>query len=330
MPLLQIDATPLGPCLHDAPTPVSSTLRAALDHPGPVIIMTHGFKFAPNHPFACPHRHILSLDPKVQSWKAKSWPRGFGFGAGSPDEGLAVAFGWSGRGSIWHAYDQAKQAGLCLADLIAMIRQEAPGRPVHLVAHSLGARVVLGALPHLDAGAIGRVLLLNGAEFGAAARAALESPAGQTAEVISVTTRENDLFDFLLERLIPASELGDRSLAQALPQRPNTLTLQLDHPETLRALDRSGFPVAQGRARFYCHWSTYLRDGVFEFYNALLRAPENLALARLRTQFPKCPDPRWSRVMQWPSAPVPGFRTWLGASQAGISSRGITSSTVNQ
>ncbi|QFT93490.1 Alpha/beta hydrolase family protein [Roseovarius sp. THAF9] len=330
MPLLQIDATPLGPRLHDAAQPLLSTLRRALVRPGPVIIMTHGFKFEPGHPNACPHTHILSLAPKSGTWKAKSWPRGLGFGAGNRDEGLAIGFGWSARGSIWDAYKQAEQAGFCLADLVSMIRRVAPDRPVHLMAHSMGARVALGALPRLRAGAIGRVLLLNGAEFGTAARAAIESDAGRAAEIISVTTRENDLFDFLMERLISAPEHGDRSLAQALPQRQNTLTVQLDHPDTLPSLERTGFRVAPGRARFYCHWSTYLREGLFDFYRALLREPQHVTLSRLRAQLPDMPDPRWSRVLPWPKPGMATLPFFSRQPQARLSSGGITSSTMNQ
>lgn len=330
MPLLQIDATPLGPRLHGAAQPILPALRQALRRPGPIVLMTHGFKYAPGHPASCPHNHILALDPNIRTWKAKSWPRGLGFGAGDPAEGLAIGFGWSARGTIWNAYKQAEAAGRCLADLIAMIRQIAPDRPIHLVAHSLGARVALGALPRLPAGAVARVLLLNGAEYGAAARAAIESAAGRAAEIISVTTRENDLFDFLLERLISAPEHGDRSLAQALPQRPNTLTVQLDHPDTLPSLERAGFRVAPGRARFYCHWSTYLRDGLFDFYRALLRQPEQTSLTHLRTLLPGMQDPRWSRLLPWPGNWPASFPFLARPPQARLSSGGITSSTMNQ
>ena len=330
MPLLQIDATPLGPCLHGTAQRLLPPLRRALVQPGPVIIMIHGFKFEPGHTNACPHNHILSLDPKHRTWKAKSWPRGLGYGAGDRDEGLAIGFGWSGRGTIWNAYKQAEEAGLCLADLVSMIRQVAPGRQVHLVAHSLGARVALGALPNIPARAIARVLLLNGAEYGAAARAAIESAAGCAAEIINVTTRENDLFDFLLERLISPPEHGDRSLAQSLPQRPNTLTLQLDHPDTLPSLERAGFYVAPGRARFCCHWSAYLREGLFDFYRALLRQPEDHSLARLRALLPDIQDPRWSRVLPWPR-PGMGTIPFLSRQpQPRLFSGGITSSTMNQ
>ncbi len=331
MPLLQIDATPDGPCLHGDAQPILPRLCRALDRPGPVIVMTHGYKYAPGHGRSCPHDHILSLSPATRSWKAKSWPRGLGFGAGDPAEGLAVGFGWSGRGTIWTAYRQAQAAGHCLARLVEMIRQVAPDRPVHLVAHSLGARVALGALAQLDAGAVGRVLLLSGAEFGSTARAALDSPAGRAAEIISVTTRENDLFDFLLERLIAPPAPGDRSLAQALPRRRNTLTVQLDHPDTPAALRQAGFDVAPGRARLYCHWSTYLRDGLFDFYRALLRDPACHGLPRLRALLPDSPDPRWSHLLPRPGAGGPVLRPpWPRGPQTGLSSRGISSSTVNQ
>ena len=40
-----------------------------------------------------------------------------------------------------------------LAELVALLQRLAPGRPVDVLAHSLGARVALAALPHLDASA---------------------------------------------------------------------------------------------------------------------------------------------------------------------------------
>lgn len=335
MPLLQINASPDGPRLHGASTPVLSALRSALRTPGPIIVMTHGYKFTPGHDYACPHAQILALSPRQTSWKVKSWPRGLGFGTGNPKEGVAIAFGWDARGTIWNAYQRAETAGLCLADLIQMVHQISPHRAIHVVTHSLGARVALGTLPHLKPGTIGRMILLNAAEYGAYARAAVDSAAGREAEIINVTTRENDLFDFLLERLIRAPEAGDRSLAQTLPQRPNTLTVQLDHPLTLNGLAAAGFDIAPGRARF-CHWSAYLRPGLLEFYRTLLRTPEALSLAQLRSVLPGAPDPRWSRVLSFSDIRLPGFTGWsLPAGQAApqatlASSGGMTNSTVNQ
>ncbi|MEM9910190.1 MAG: hypothetical protein AAF922_05345, partial [Pseudomonadota bacterium] len=184
-------------------------------------------------------------------------------------------------------------------ELLAILAQLAPDRPVHILAHSLGARVALRALPACNTARLGRIILLNGAEFGETARAALDSPAARAAEVINVTSRENDLFDFLLERFVSPPKTGDRCLSQSLPERPNTLTLQLDHPDTIRALRRAGFCLASESFRV-CHWSAYLRPGVFDLYKAMLRAPASTDLNRLRVLLPNAPEPRWSHMIALP------------------------------
>lgn len=313
MPLLHVNAGPDGPALHDGRScGLQERLVPLLDGDGPVIMMVHGFKFAPGQGANCPHRQILSLRPDNPCWKVLSWPAALGFGSEKPRDGLAIGFGWNARGHIWRAYAEAQQSGHALAQLVTHIRRIAPHRPVHALAHSLGARVVLGALAHLNAGGLSRIILLSGAEFGTAAHAALDSPAGRAAEIVNVTSRENDLFDFLLERLIPPPRRGDTTLAQGLPRRPNTLTLQLDHLPTLDALARAGFRVAPPTARI-CHWSSYMRPGVFGLYRALLQADEAVPLAQLRTVLPGDPEPRWSRLINVPQVPVP-LPAWRRAS----------------
>ena len=296
MPFLQINAGPEGPALHGTPRPLRPSLTQALRAQGPIIIMTHGFKFAPGQGLDCPHNHILSLSPLSRCWKTLSWPRHLGYGAGHRGEGLGIAFGWAGRGTIWQAYRQARNAGHSLARLIRTIHQIAPGRPVHLIAHSLGARVVLSALHDLPGDSIRRAILLCGAEYIETAKTALSTDAGRTAEIINVTTRENDLFDFLLERLIPPARFREnRSLGRGLPDLPNTLNLQLDHPATLARLSRAGFSIAPAKTRI-CHWSAYLRPGVFPFYRDILRYPDDWPISELRTALPYQPDPHWTRL----------------------------------
>ena len=263
---------------------------------GPVIIMVHGFKYAPGHASECPHRHIFALAPERDCFKMVSWPRGLGFDGQDQREGLAIGFGWNARGSPWRAYAEAARAGAALARLVDALKAQAPGRPVHAIAHSFGARVVLSALAHLAPGALGRIILLAGAEFGHHASAALATPAGRSAEIINVTTRENDLFDVLLEWLIPAPARGDRSLGLALASGPNVLTLQLDDDETLEVLRGAGFVIAPPAARI-CHWSPYTRAGALDFYARLLREPERLRLAQLRAALPERSAPRWSRLL---------------------------------
>lgn len=299
MPLLHVNATPDGPVPHDRSEALGALLPRLLGMPGPVILMVHGFKYAPAHATECPHRHIFALAPERRSFKVLSWPAGFGLGEGRAEEGLAIGFGWPARGSVWQAYAEAARAGAALAELVAMIHAACPGRAVHAVAHSFGARVVLSALTHLPAKALSRIILLAGAEFGLRAAEALSTPAGRSAEVINVTSRENDLFDFLLECTIAPPRRGDRSLGQSGGLAPNVLDLQLDAPETLAALHRLGFAIAAPRARI-CHWSAYTRDGVFALYNSLLRDASDLPLGLLRAALPGSASPRWSRLLTLP------------------------------
>lgn len=304
MPLIHVNAGPGGPMLHDGAGDLAEGLPDLMRGAGPVILMVHGYKYAPHHATECPHDHIFSLTPQRTCFKVRSWPAGLGFGAGATDEGLGIGFGWPARGNIWRAYAAAAEAGAQLAHLVMMIRAARPDRPIHAVAHSLGARVVLSALAHLPEGALQRMILLAGAEFGQRAAEALETPAGRGAEVINITSRENDFYDFLLECLIPAPRRGDRSLGLALTTGPNVLTLQMDHPGTLAALNRAGFAIAPPAARV-CHWSPYTRPGVFALYNSLLRAGPDLPLGALRAALPCVTEPRWSRLLSLPEVRLP-------------------------
>ena len=280
MTLLRINMQEQGLAMHGSALPVADTIRDTARGTGPVILMIHGYKFEPGHPDHCPHAHIFSLRSDHDCWKARSWPRELGLDGSAPGR-LGVAFGWPARGSIWQAYAQAAEAGRALADLIRLIRRAAPHRPVHAMAHSLGARVVLSALPHLPPHALSRAILLAGAEFSGAAEAALDTPAGRTIEVLSITSRENSLYDRLLERVIAAPHRGDAALGRRSPRRGNWLTLPLDDAATLSALRRLGHDIAPPQRRV-CHWSTYLRPGVFPFYTALLTEPKRLPLPVLR------------------------------------------------
>ncbi|MFQ6549095.1 alpha/beta fold hydrolase [Aestuariibius sp. 2305UL40-4] len=273
---------------------------------GPVIVMIHGFKYAPGHPHSCPHDLLLSLDPRTGAERVVSWPRRLGFGRPG-DAGTAVAFGWNGRGTLGQAYLRAGVAGERLAAEIAALKEAQPERPVHIFAHSLGARVALSALGHLNRGAVDRMILLTGAEFRDRAAEALETPAGRSAEVFNVTSRENDLFDLMAERVLSPLNIWRRTLGHGLAEeRPNWVDIEIDHPGTAAALRDFGYPIAPPAQRI-CHWSVYLRPGLFPFYQALLRRPEQLPLRVLRAALPGAQQRRWTRLLA-PPAPLPFAR----------------------
>lgn len=292
MSILRINAQNERPVPHDAPSvPADLLLARHLEHPGPVIVMVHGYSYRPGHAGNCPHDLIYALNPVSRS--VPSWPRGLGFGAGDEGEGIAMAFGWNARGTPRQAFERARAAGTILAGLVETIRTIDPARKVHVIAHSLGSEVVFSALRAATGPVFDRIILLAAASRAARAKAAMTCVAGRQAELINVTSRENTLFDLIAERTMP-SDCGTAVLGAGL-RLDNAVTLQLDCPRTLARLATLGFPVAPPDRRV-CHWSVYTRAGVMPLYDQLLRRPERVALARIATDPRVHTAPRWSRI----------------------------------
>lgn len=270
----------------------------SLPEGAPIVVMIHGYRYSPSHPQHDPHNLILSLSPDPTARNVLSWPRALGFGQDLQAEGLAIGFGWEARGRLGSAYRQAGIAGASLAELVNRVSERA-NRPVALIGHSLGARVALQALHGTDAGSVSRMILLTGAEFRDQAAEAATTPAGESAEIINITSRENDLFDFAIEMWL------GRGIRQALGfglDRParNWLDVQIDDHDTLSALNMLGFAVDRAPRRL-SHWTPYLRRGLFDFYRTALCQPWALPLPMLRARLPGRIDPRWSRLLARPA-----------------------------
>lgn len=287
MPIFRINA------VHDRPVAaggvkIGSDVRRLLKASppeAPIIVMIHGYKYTPYDPARCPHRSIFAQTPTLKPRRCLSWPRAMGFSQSCPDEGLCIAFGWDAGGTIWQAARSAEAAAMALAQVLSQVAEHA-GRPVQVLAHSLGARVALGALSGAAPGSVGRMVLLHGAEFRSRARTALDQPAGQTAEIVNVTTRENDLFDGLFRGFVAPHRPLDPALSAGLgARRMNWLDIRIDDPATRTALKDFGFdiPAPQGRV---CHWSAYMRTGMFDLHRALLRAPGTLPMGVLARTLP--------------------------------------------
>ena len=252
----------------------------------PVVVMIHGWRYAPGFARDCPHGSILSLDPPADDRRAVSWPRHLGLDGRA---GLGIALGWNAKCDPWRAHLRAGWTGAGLAE-IARTVHGLSGRPIQVIAHSMGARVALSALAAVDPGQIGRLILLAAAETRGRTLEALATPAGRLVEVINVTTRENDLFDACFEWGI---HLGLRtSIGQGLGQSlARWHDLWIDQPRTLQGLTALGHPLADPPRRI-CHWSPYLRPGTIGLYRALLDGRLSACdLPRHR------PGRRWSRLI---------------------------------
>lgn len=312
---------------RDAAEGLDALLARRLAEAGPdapVVILIHGYRFDPSAaPQDDPHRSLFAFEPGAQGWKVRSWPRGLGFEPDRPQCGLCIGFGWpaiaphlpnliaEGRTGFARVYDRAGAMGARLAELIARIQAAAPGRPVDLLAHSLGARVALAALPHLET-APGRIVLLGAAEFDDRAREALAgSRAARPPAIYNVTSRANDVYDAAFETFAPRRNWGERAVGLGLRDpRSCWLDLQLDRPDVTDWINARGVPLTPARARL-CHWSFYTRGGAFEVYQAILRRRPGWDIPSLRAA--PCfaaQEPRWSRLalrLRRPALPRPAL-----------------------
>jgi hypothetical protein len=263
---------------------------AALPPGAPVVAMVHGWRYAPGFARDCPHGSILSLDPPAGDRRAVSWPRHLGLDGKA---GLGIALAWHAKCDPWRAHLRAGWTGATLAEIVRSV-DDLSGRPVQIIAHSMGARVALAALPLIRPGQICRMILLAAAEARGRALAELATPAGRAVEVINVTTRENDLFDACFEWGI---HMGLKtSIGQGLGRaHPGWHDLWIDQPGTLAGLAALGHPLSDPPRRI-CHWSPYLRPGIIALYRALIEG--RLAASAL----PQAePGRRWSRLLFGPA-----------------------------
>mgnify|MGYP001794854871 FL=1 len=298
MPILRLNASPDGLTLHGSPAPALPALRRAAKGAGPVMILIHGFKYDPDCRPCSPHATIFGRDTHPDRSTHVSWLRHLGFGTGKRDEGLALAFGWRARGNLWRAERSARSAGRHLGHVIGELRALNPDRPVHVITHSMGSEVIFEALQMLRPGDISRIVTLTAATYASRAMAAMEMPAGRAAELFNITSRENDIFDFMYERLIAPPVRGDWAMGIGL-DLPNAVNIQLDCIRTLNTLPHFGGHIAPPGRRV-CHWSGYTRPGALRFYARALRQPDAVPLPALRAALPPAVAPRWSRMFAAP------------------------------
>lgn len=237
----------------------------------PVIVMVHGYRFSPHVSPRDPHRHILSQRPDIRHWKAVSWPRHLHLHR--PDAGLGIGFGWHAVGALPDVAKRARLSGTALAAMIRRIRALRPDLAIRIMAHSLGARVALAALRVLEPGDVQRVILIAGAEYVSVAEATLRAPGAARCEILNVISRENLVFDLLFRIAAPPSSWADMPLSRGMTGMSRWVDLPIDTDTGRAALLALGHRIRPPTTRV-CHWSGYLRPGLFPVYRRVMDPAE--------------------------------------------------------
>lgn len=283
-------------CRDDPATDVRLHIAQAIQRlpaQAPVVIMIHGFRYAPEAPFSDPHLTLYSSAANQIGRCLASWTDGMGFSDTGFDDGLAVGFGWeaAAHSPSWHPmnmrgfpriYKNAAVAGERLARVCHWINELAPDRTIDLMAHSLGARVALRAV-HLHSTNIGRVILMGAAEYASEADQVMKRlPHPSPLEVFNIRARENVFYDFLFEALAPRKKRGDIAIGRGYDgPHHRWLNVATDDASTLQALSVRGVGLGRSQARI-THSGFYTRPGMFGFYQSLIRDREKWSLRDLR------------------------------------------------
>lgn len=284
MPLIQLVSTGDVPKLRDrsgALLPVLAENLEAQPLDTPVVILIHGFRYDAAKPENDPAKSIFSPVPPADDPRSVSWPRHLGFCRGRTEEGLCIGLSWPARTGIREAYQRANEAGVSLARLVDLIRFADPRREVVVVAHSLGARVALCALPHIKAGRIHRMVFIYGAEIGRETDHCLSTGNYPLPRIINVTSRENWIIDCTFAAAITRRPWTKTLSSCTATRCAEWIDLPLHDPNALALLRAAGYPISQS-LRPICHWSGYLRPGVFTVYRDFVRSPDKLPLDGLR------------------------------------------------
>ena len=284
MPLLQLKSTGNVPELRDHSITLDQALIDALTSQPrntPVVIMLHGLRYDPDMPDHDPATSLFAAKPSKNDPRTVSWPRHLGFARGQADEGLCIGLAWKARTWLWTAYRRAAEIGVSLAHLVDQIHAVDPNREIVVVAHSLGARVALCALPYIKAGRIHRMVFIYGAEFAREADRLLAAAACPPPEIINVTSRENWMVDGGFATVIAGCPWAETISSRSGTGCARWIDLPLHDVEALSVLRRAGFRISTA-LRTICHWSGYTRPGVFPVYKDFLRAKGNLPLNELR------------------------------------------------
>ncbi len=302
----------------------------------PLLLMVHGFLFDPRQTVSPnpedtdnPHSRLYHFHDGDQDREIRhhtsSWPLWMGFDPAdmTGTSGLAVAFGWQSQPGfatslIEHfenfyarAYGQAELASWLLVNVIAELAEHLPTKPVDILCHSLGSRVVIRAIATLAKlrpeliSRLGQVIILGGAEYVVEAqlmmRRLYESGSASLPSFYNIVSRENDVLDKLGENFGPrtfgnTNVIGHNGLDVKFPGG-HWIDIQIDKDAMQDwAHQKHGLSISGDRpGNVWDHWYYYTYRDNMALYKKILRERNAMSITNLRAAgIPEGVSRRWS------------------------------------
>jgi lysozyme family protein len=285
----------------------------------PVVVLVHGYSFdpvrpGPDNPF----------DGQFEDWKRALGNRHyveFGWYSAPRTMGGIIEAWRNGHATTYgRAWSLAEQAGRMLAGILDESR-----RPVSVVAHSLGTRVVCEAMKLVRPGAVGRVLFWNGAEYVRNARAAALAAPDTT--FLNIAVRTDGVLERLGDVFAPGSGrcVGNDGLAPDAPL--NWTDVFLDDDDLGKWENLTGASLrGDDPSSIGDHWESYRHAGNWPLYREFLDGSGMFGIAEAPGDPPGSPDDLFGCFLERllvreggaslrPAAEDPGGPTRQGISQ---------------
>ncbi|MEM7243128.1 MAG: hypothetical protein AAF429_13175 [Pseudomonadota bacterium] len=177
-----------------------TTRAAGADAAHPMVMMIHGQGFDPGIRRADPYRTIFAYDPYgdriADYWRLQSWVHRFKDAAAAPANALMIGYGWQAcapdfvtSANLNEVARKAVTEAQFFSQFICRLRQMAPKRRLHVLAHGLGAKVVLRALEQTPNMRIDRLVMLDAVALISDGLLAMNAKAGHKTALYNIYDR---------------------------------------------------------------------------------------------------------------------------------------------
>lgn len=261
---------------------------ARLSSDQPVTIMVHGGGFSPFSNRADGQATIYARHLGPKRWQSRSWPMRFASASVSVDETLVIGFGWNAvRSEILSGpnnaalFDATTAEAENLAKLVNTLAEAGNRRPINIVCHGLGARIVMQSFQYLSSNHISRVVILSGHEFSANTLTALSQPNTKQTQFYNMRSSATRLVDHRANAEMPKSGPKDRLIALGFPfQRHNWIDLETSQYDQRRQIMRgASLPILRRR---FCKWSFGPDRAIDDLITRIIHNAPNTSVQTIR------------------------------------------------